>query len=197
VPVVSAATPAVAVTPEELKGLSLPPWTLAYIEHGDDVQKINDMVAANGWRPGKQPFPSRSEPLLAAVGALGRAGVSRSEIKGILTDIRYGISASVLESNDPSKYADRQIKAALDKTPNHVILPSPPRTGHEADWVEVDRAGNPKPTYSNARAAIIALGIRCEKNLFTQRWLVAGHALGEITGELNDDVIAVLRQIII
>jgi hypothetical protein len=176
-----------SVTPAELESMLLPDWALAYIRFGDDVQKMNELVAANNWRPGKAPFPSRSEPLLAAVGALVRAGVAAGKIKGILLDPLYGISKSVLEAGaDAEKYAERQIAQA-----------SASGGGLEPQWVERGRGGRPKGTYSNARAALIAMGISCEKNLFTNRVTVAGHLLGNIGGELTDDAIAVLRQMII
>jgi predicted P-loop ATPase len=64
-------------------------------------------------------------------------------------------------------------------------------------WPDVTEEGEPKRTYSNARAAITALGVICSYDEFHDRMLVAGHPINEWAGELSDAVNVMLRQIII
>ena len=65
------------------------------------------------------------------------------------------------------------------------------------EWPDVTEEGDPKRTYSNARAAITALGVACSYDVFHDRMLVAGHPINEWAGELSDAVNVMLRQIII
>ncbi len=64
-------------------------------------------------------------------------------------------------------------------------------------WPDVTEDGIPKRTYSNARAAIMALGVDCSYDLFHDRMIVSGHLINEWAGELSDDATIMLRQIII
>jgi predicted P-loop ATPase len=65
------------------------------------------------------------------------------------------------------------------------------------DWPDVTKEGEPKRTYSNARAAITALGVACSYDEFHDRMLVAGHEINQWAGELSDAVNVMLRQYII
>ena len=64
-------------------------------------------------------------------------------------------------------------------------------------WPDLTEEGEPKRTYRNARAAIMALGVKCSYDLFHDRMRVAGKPINEWAGELSDDVNVMLRQIII
>src|SRR5258706_6648843 len=77
----------------------------------------------------------------------------------------------------------------------------PPRHGPAApdrdprpaapDWPDVgEKSKRPLKTYRNARAAIVALGIKCRHDLFHQRKLINGE-------ELSDAACSMLRQTII
>jgi predicted P-loop ATPase len=61
----------------------------------------------------------------------------------------------------------------------------------------VNDEGDPKRTYRNAREAIKALGVACRYDEFHNRMLVGGHPIDQWAGELTDNIIVVLRQIII
>jgi hypothetical protein len=65
------------------------------------------------------------------------------------------------------------------------------------EWPDLTEEGEPKRTYSNARAAITALGVTCSYDEFHDRMLVAGHPINEWAGELSDAVNVMLRQITI
>lgn len=69
---------------------------------------------------GKDPeepdrHPSRSEWLFDCVCNLVRAGVPDETIYSVLTDQGFKIAESVLEANNPDRYAKRQIKNAKEK----------------------------------------------------------------------------------
>ncbi|NSX56312.1 hypothetical protein [Parasulfitobacter algicola] len=76
---------------------NVPDTVIVAINHGGDE---------NSTREGDK---SRSGWVHYVCGALGRAGVPDDITFSILTDKGWGISASVLESKDPAKYAKRQI----------------------------------------------------------------------------------------
>ena len=65
------------------------------------------------------------------------------------------------------------------------------------EWPDLTEEGEPKRTYRNARAAIMALGLVCSYDEFHDRMLVAGHEINQWAGELSDAVNVVLRQPII
>jgi hypothetical protein len=73
----------------------------------------------------------------------------------------------------------------------------PPPVPPSVQWPDLDKRGNPKRTYRNARAAMEALGIICSYDEFHDRMFVAGHSVGEWAGELSDALGYVLRQAII
>jgi predicted P-loop ATPase len=66
-------------------------------------------------------------------------------------------------------------------------------------WPDVTDKGEIKRTYSNARAAITALGVACSYDEFHDRMLVAGehHIQQWGSGELSDAANVMLRQVII
>src|SRR5262249_50817700 len=64
-------------------------------------------------------------------------------------------------------------------------------------WPDINKEGEPKRTYRNARAAIAALGVICSYDEFHDRMLVGGHAINQWKGELTDAVSVILRQAVI
>ena len=63
-------------------------------------------------------------------------------------------------------------------------------------WVDLDDAGKPRPTCTNAGIAIEALGVVCRKDVFHEKMIVGGHAIQAWAGDLSDDVIHMLRKVI-
>jgi hypothetical protein len=88
---------------------------------------------------------------------------------------------------------NQQDQGQKTKNDNGVPPPIPP----SVRWPDVDKHGNPKRTYRNARAAMATLGIVCSYDEFHDRMFVAGHSIGEWAGELSDALGYVLRQAII
>jgi predicted P-loop ATPase len=64
-------------------------------------------------------------------------------------------------------------------------------------WPDLTDKGEPKRTYRNARAAINALGITCRNDEFHGKLLVGGEPIQQWAGELSDDALTVLRQMIV
>ena len=80
-------------------------------------QKANEIkvICVQGIDPDEpDKHPSRSEWLFDATCQMVRADVPDSVILGVLMDPGFKISASVLESPDPERYARRQVERAKD-----------------------------------------------------------------------------------
>jgi hypothetical protein len=60
-------------------------------------------------------------------------------------------------------------------------------------WPDHDKAGNPKQTCRNARAAIRHMGITCEHDRFHDKLIVGGQPIAEWAGELTDNTTHMLR----
>ena len=62
-------------------------------------------------------------------------------------------------------------------------------------WPDQDRFGRAKPTCRNARAAIRHLGLDCQHDTFHDRLSVSGHPIAQWAGELNDNAVHMLRDL--
>ena len=62
---------------------------------------------------------------------------------------------------------------------------------------DVDKDRHPKRTFANARVAIGALGITCRYDEFHSRLLVGGRVIEQWAGELDDQVVIMLRNAIV
>ena len=76
-----------------------------------EVPERTRIVIAAGAYPG-EVRASRSEWLFSAICSLIRAGEPDEVILGVITDLRWAISASALEKPEPETYARRQIARA-------------------------------------------------------------------------------------
>jgi predicted P-loop ATPase len=164
------ASPAVAVGP---------PRALA------DIPKLSDrlrtLIETGTDAERKLPFKSRSEALWAAVGGMLRAGLDAPTITAVILDPRNGISASVLDKGRSAEsYAQAQVAKAIEK-------------GLDFDKTKVGIVAN----YRNARLAIMKLDLVCEYDEFADQMRVAGHAMQEWQGDLTDNSVSILRQIIL
>lgn len=56
--------------------------------------------------------------------------------------------------------------------------------------------GKPKSTCANATVAVQALGITCKKDLFHEKFLVAGQPINAWAGDMSDDVVQMIRKTI-
>lgn len=63
-------------------------------------------------------------------------------------------------------------------------------------WPDRDDEGRPKATCTNSTVAIKALGISCKKDLFHEKFLVAGEPINAWAGDMSDDVIQMIRKTI-
>jgi predicted P-loop ATPase len=79
--------------------------------------------------------------------------------------------------------------------------PPPAKTRSTITWRERGKGGIPRPSMHNARVAITLLGVECSYDTFHNMLLVGykgdvQHQLQDIVGEISDNVIIRLRQII-
>lgn len=138
----------------------------------DDITELHDssdsrnakcrVCIAQGHDPDDPP-QSRSEPLLFVCCQMLRCGCSDEAIFAVITDPRFGISASVLDKGSGAeRYAMRQIEQAHLKV--------------DAEAHDFDKDDNKKilGTLKNARLAIARLGVRLEFDEFADRALVSG-----------------------
>ena len=65
------------------------------------------------------------------------------------------------------------------------------------EWPEVYKDGSPKAGYRNAIEAIRGLGLTCEHDTFHGRKTIGGHSIGRFAGEITDDAIVALRDLIV
>jgi hypothetical protein len=134
------------------------------------------------------PQGARSEMFSRVVWALATAGYSLDEIQGRLAAHPDGIA---------SKYAGR-LEKEVERCFRKWSIKNPKQaTSGAPGWPDLTEEGEPKRTYRNARAAIMALGIVCSYDEFHDRMLVGGHPIQQWAGELTDAVNVVLRQAII
>ncbi len=63
-------------------------------------------------------------------------------------------------------------------------------------WPDRDEEGRPKSTCTNAGVAVRALAIGCKKDLFHEKFLVAGEPIHAWAGDMSDDVIQMIRKTI-
>jgi virulence-associated protein E len=95
---------------------------------------------------------------------------------------RRAVERSILRSHEPAK-------------------PKLQRPEGEPDWRERKINGSPIPSMHNARLAITALGIECSRDTFHNKTLFGyrddqvRHELQSIVGEVSDDGIIALRQL--
>lgn len=159
------------VTLEEA-GLSLEDAVAKLIEYGDDPQHpIGTKDAA---------YPSRSEVVFRATTDLVRRGFPELIVAGLLLNKAYGISESIHEKSDPTKYAWRQVQRALAVV--------------KEGWPEVTREGKPKAAYRNAILCLLRLLVEIRYDLFRLRITAEGQPIQQFAGDMSDDVLAVLRK---
>jgi hypothetical protein len=61
---------------------------------------------------------------------------------------------------------------------------------------DLNEDGKPRSTCANATVAVGALGITCKKDLFHEKFLVAGQPINAWAGDMSDDVIQMIRKTI-
>ena len=94
----------------------------------------------------------------------------------------------------------KSLAAAANISASQQIGPQKSLSLHQLsapNWAEVDRYGNPKPGYRNAKVAASALGIAFKHDTFHGHKTIGGHAIGRFAGEITDDAICALRDLII
>jgi hypothetical protein len=163
--------PIILHTAESL-AIEVPEPILALISSGDDPERPMSGRDAR--------YPSRSEAVYRVACELARAGADEGIIAGVLLNPLNGISRSILEKRDPEKYARRQASQALRTV--------------GTEWPDVGRNKVPIASFHNALVGLVRLGLTFMHDQFRNRNYVNGFQLQELTGELNDDLCAVVRH---
>jgi hypothetical protein len=135
------------------------------------------------------PRGIRSEIFAKVVWSLASSGHTPEQIIQGLAAHPGGIA---------SKYVgrlDREVERCFRKW--QIKNPKPATSGQAPEWPDWNKDGTLKRTYSNARIAIMALGIVCSYDEFHDRMLVAGKEINQWAGELSDAVNVILRQMIV
>lgn len=161
-------------TIEEL-GVPVPPRTRTLIETGDDPDQP---VGSDNPR-----YPSRSELSYAAMTGLARLGVDAHRIAGIFINPDYKVSDRFLERTNPPRQALKEAERACIAVSD--------------EWPDVFKNGNPRPTFPNAYAAVIRLGVNCSYDIFKNRLMVGSIPVQQYAGELNDKLVTIIRKAIL
>lgn len=174
-PILTPASPLASL--DDLKEYAVPERIKEIVQHGHspEEQKTSGKdISASGW-------------MFDGVCGLVRARVPNEVILSLLLDPRFGISAHILkQGRRTEEYARRQIQRAIQTI----------ETNKRVGWSPASEDGQPRPSYHNARVAIIRLGLRCEHDLFHNRYKIFGNSLQHHQGEATDTVCSVVRQLI-
>ena len=110
------------------------------------------------------------------------AGVSDSNIAGLLLNSTLKISASVLDKPNPEKYVLKQIASA--------------KVAAETSFPDITKDGSPRPTLANTKTALLRMGVNCGYNEFKLRYVINGYQLEQYVGEVSDPALLRLRELI-
>jgi hypothetical protein len=79
---------------------------------------------------------------------------------------------------------------------NHALPAAFLAAGNQIFFPDRDDEGRPKSTCTNAGVAVKALAIGCKKDLFHEKFMVAGEPINAWAGDMSDDVIQMIRKTI-
>ncbi|QIG93487.1 virulence-associated E family protein [Bradyrhizobium sp. 6(2017)] len=105
----------------------------------------------------------------------------------------------ILRQRDQRRAVGRLLGRCHQQLDNNDIRKA--RLGGEPDWRERRKNGSPRPSMHNARLAVCALGIECKYDTFHGKMLfgyqgdTTQHALEKLLGEVSDNGIIALRQL--
>jgi hypothetical protein len=159
------------------------------------------VIIVQGRHPDEGPKAdddSRSAWLFDAVCGLVRAGCDDETIFAAITDPVWLISASILDKGSKARaYAIRQIEKARETVSSNGL----PSADSRPRWatLRVNKATGELivvPDFENTRVAINALCIVTEHDIFHDRRILGGHAIGRYVGELSDDACLYIRHLI-
>ena len=146
-----------------------------------------------------KPYQSWSEVSFALATILKNDGRFSTEqiAAALMCDLPCNRHVTKLNNDGQRRRAvERQIARSYERPPEQVK----PRKD-EPEWRERLLNGKPKPSMYNARLAITGLGIVCSRDVFHNKTLFGyaddkvKHELQSIVGEVSDDGIIALRQL--
>lgn len=153
-------------------------------KHGEQLPDTALAALVLGRDADPEKYPSGSEATWAVCCGLARAGVPDELIVASILDKNNGGSAHVLRQRKPDTYAWAQVTKARAVVANEVHV----------RWDRTNNAGEPQPSYWNARTALQLMSVECRYDKFHDRHLVGAHQLQEFAGEFSDHAERILRD---
>jgi hypothetical protein len=176
----------------DLDAHNVPPYAQHALMMGDDdtLEDLNKKLADAGY--GDTYYPSYSHLQLALANALKRS-YTTEESAGILSNTKLKCNKHIKDMNAGAR--KRSVTRALSRAGFEDT-----HAAERAKWPDgLNKSNVPEQDYGNTRAAIAdpdKLAIECRYDTFADRTLVAGHALGELTGDFSDRLVSKLREVI-
>ena len=149
-----------------------------YPEHESQIRALFHKVSAKGVSGSYDP----SE---------GIGGANDEKLDEEIARIRRGRS----RTDHPSLNRWVSMAEASGCAPKQVTPAG--NASYAPQWQEVYKNGSPKAGYRNAIEAIRGLGLTCEHDTFHGRKTIGGHSIGRFAGEITDDAIVALRDLIV
>jgi predicted P-loop ATPase len=160
--------------------------------HGNLKDLIFDLKQA---RIVEKPYGSWSDVSMAL------AAVFKADGRFTLEQIAAALMCDIECNQHVTRQADK--RRAVERLLNRSHEPpSSNRAARALNWRERRPNGNPMPTMHNARLAIEALDIECSNDTFHNKLLIGfrrddvRHEVKSLAGNVTDDAIIMLRQII-
>jgi predicted P-loop ATPase len=166
----------------------------AIIAHSGNLKDLNFDLQQAGVAPAK-PYPSWSEVSFALTAIFKHDGRYSNEqiAAALLADLPC--NQNIKHQSDKRRTIERLILRSHEPPPGKV------RKAGAPDWRERKENGAPVPSMHNARLAIVALGVECSHDTFHNKLLfgfkddAVRHAVEHIVGEVTDNGIIALRQL--
>lgn len=138
-----------------------------------------------------EPGDDRSKLVYAVACALLRREIEPGKIAAVLLSEALPISAHAHDQKNPERAVRRVLAAAMARIEEEGVWPDgmvekPAKSGR---WV-------PTATLANTVHAIRRLDIDTRYDIFRRKMIVGGHAVDEYAGELQDEALIVMRNLV-
>lgn len=142
----------------------------------------------------KYPGRGSVEAKWQSFGRSGRIGLGLGSLFALAQDHGWRGEAVNAVVNDIGAEGHSGVNGFVNAPavlPNGLSQPT-----HAIVFPDLDKNGNPKATTANARTAIQLLGVDCSYDRFAEQPIIEGRHIQEYSGDLSDNVILALRELI-